>query len=361
MLGGNRQEGAVAPLFAIMLVMFFAAGAIAIDLGGAWETKRDLITDLDAAALAGARAAALDPSDCTAVRDAAEDLLLENNPDADLSKLTVDCPVTIEGPTGYVRVESSQESLVSLGRISRDDNIQVAGASAARYGPVQVASNLKPLIVCHEYPGVADLLDDPEAYFALDSKPPVFLPVNNTHPDPVVEAECGTPPSLWGWTCFTASPCNSNSAQEYVENGYQGNVDVGTADESGDCDADTPTPDNCLAQTGSLGGAPADEAEKQICPAATPAAECEHTWTIVIYDEYIDNPGKDYYTPYAFVSLVVRDVQLTGNPDDRGLTVEFVQLVLSGSLNPDAEVTNMGTELCYGDSDPDGPAVTCDF
>ena len=74
----RAEDGATAVLVAICLLLLVGAGAIAIDLGSAWTTKRSLVVDTDSAALAGARVLADPGGDCAAAEVAAAEFLSAN-------------------------------------------------------------------------------------------------------------------------------------------------------------------------------------------------------------------------------------------------------------------------------------------
>ncbi len=111
----QRQEndsGAVA----VIVALFFASiaiilAAIVIDLGGLWSSQRGLVTDTDAMALAGARAASFELGSCNdaeAVAVKAVNELGELNQAESISDIIVDCA---EGRRfGTVRVDADEGS-----------------------------------------------------------------------------------------------------------------------------------------------------------------------------------------------------------------------------------------------------------
>jgi uncharacterized membrane protein len=54
----RREQGAVAIIVAIMLVVFMAAVALAVDIGGLYLRRRELVNGSDAAAMSAARTCA---------------------------------------------------------------------------------------------------------------------------------------------------------------------------------------------------------------------------------------------------------------------------------------------------------------
>lgn len=70
----TREDGAIAVMTAILMVVLMGAGALAVDLGNAWARKRAIQNSADLAALAGAQSL----PDIAAARAAAKDYITRN-------------------------------------------------------------------------------------------------------------------------------------------------------------------------------------------------------------------------------------------------------------------------------------------
>ena len=76
----EREEGAYAILFAVLLIVFFGFAAFAMDIASHVEVKQDLHDTLDAAAHAGATYLPATSANQAQVRQAAIDYARANDP-----------------------------------------------------------------------------------------------------------------------------------------------------------------------------------------------------------------------------------------------------------------------------------------
>ena len=244
----QAHDGAVAIIVAICLLLIFAAGAIAIDLGSAWETKRAQIVDTDAAALAGARELATS-GDCALARDAAEQLLQDNTgrPGLTLQPSAWACI----GDTVTVDYTGEAQQALSGGLT---DSLEVFASSTATFLQ-QEFGPLRPMVIC--YPDLpsgtlppADPPDDPISFI-------VGMGKTWNH------SQCGGGggSGTWGWNCFDQF-CQPDDIETYIDGGYPGTVTLGSAQSDGSPHPYVPVPpsdedcepggslDWCQARTG---------------------------------------------------------------------------------------------------------------
>lgn len=186
---GGGEDGNVAVLVAVMMLVFVGVAAVALDLGAGWAAKRALVTDIDAAALAGAMHLAASEDECVAgddeiedaAEDAAEHVYLLNGTPSDNVEFDARC----HNMTVFV-TESGRDVM----RIFATERLAVSGSAMAKGVPA-FGERLIPLTLC-----AARL---PEGWAGDD--PP--LGASETV-EFVIEGErtCATDhdsPGRWGW------------------------------------------------------------------------------------------------------------------------------------------------------------------
>lgn len=345
---GSGEDGAVAVVVAVSLVMFLGFAALAIDLGSAWSTKRDLNTDLDAAALAGARTLAdelrKDPSKCgvaggtvslrSAVRTSAQGLLAANGGRANVA----DSDITIDCGRRTVTVSGSQEAVTVFAGALGVNEIEPAGYAISR-SLFDDRGDLLPISFCNEAPPVVQLL----------SGGTVTIPFAST-----TETLCGEGsfPPHWGYW----GGQNANQLRGWVEEGPDPSVVLVQLPPNLRCDAYTAatTPGWCSGDTGHKNTVLQMLGTRWACSSGDPFPDgpCPVV-TFLLHDvlECGSNCASSaQYRPYAFLDAVVRGV--VSNPaSNASITLEFVRL-RDGS-DETSRVIN-SSALCSADGAPDG-------
>lgn len=172
-VSARDESGAVAPIVAICLLMLFAFGALAVDLGSGYSTKRNLVTDGDAAAIAGARQLALmSPGahsldcvlaenpvtvDSSSVYSEVADVVNLNDGDSAVSDVAVEC-ASGAGP-GTVTVDVGKDATVTFAPAIGVDQLAVGSSSTAIYGPPRAVDGLRPFAVCQDDPHIQEWID----------------------------------------------------------------------------------------------------------------------------------------------------------------------------------------------------------
>lgn len=328
---GHPDEGAVAIIVAICLLMLFAVGAAAIDLGSMWETKRETVIDTDAAALAGARA--LVGGDCSDAKQAAESTLADNLGLASVTLTTgdtFDCDATSQ----LVSVNHTATAQQTLSGALEVERLDVYSSSTATLVD-RLGAGLRPIAAC--------LFDDDIQNWIAGGEGSVYRFTLDNEP-----TNCGGAPGNWGWTCFdrdhgpynndAATGCNGNMGQPRIDTmlqyGYSGTVDLGAsptgvADDE-DCIPDTPDIDTCNGSPGSLGNSTAPSL----------AALRDSGIVFSILGIYTYEPGggggggggggaNAQTTPAAFIGVRLIDFQVTGS--DRWMDFELINMFDNGS------------------------------
>jgi len=130
------ESGAVAVIVAVFIASIaIILAAIVIDLGGLWSSQRALVTDTDAAALAGAVELAenwMETGDCTEglAETEASRVLKLNNPDDEIIGTSAECRIQDRDFTGQVQMTARQRS---PGFFSGRDDLSAGGTTTATF------------------------------------------------------------------------------------------------------------------------------------------------------------------------------------------------------------------------------------
>jgi hypothetical protein len=322
-LARRGQDGAVAVVVAVLLFVFVAAGALAIDVGSGWATKRDLVVDLDAAALAGARrlsevvvaqgASACvgtpAPSTVAAVRSAVEQARIQNGGRANFGEITDD---SIDCSRRTVRVVGTQPAQGTFARAISGADVLAGGyamAKAVRGG------RLLPLTVCEDIPAIRSWITE-------------GVPADGRVVIDYDSVTCGVSSGAWGWLA-------SNSVtvlRPWLVEGYPYELTLGSADSCPGAEADNRE----VSRNPDLlwwcnGGAGANAALIQnniqtsltdlICPSGTSADDCVQ-YTILLHDDARASGSNVLFRPTAFIDVVIRGANANGT--NSTVTLELV-------------------------------------
>ena len=350
----QNEEGAVAVIVAVSMLMFFAAAAIAIDLGSAWSTTRALNTDLDAAALAGARTLAdqvrINPSLCELpggavslradVRQSARSLLAANGGRANV----VDDDITIDCDRMTVRVAGSQPAATAFAGVLGVSEINPAGYAIARAIPGD-GGNVLPLTLCN---GIEPLAEWEAAGF------PEGAPATIVYGEGPRD-ECGGADGNWGW--FGGS--STSGLRTLIDNGYPGLI---TLPPDRSCEGPAQTADGwCNGDTGAKANLlePPPTSQPTIdrlkCDASIPWQDCP-VYTFMVHDDVRGTGSNVDYSQFAFLDAVIRGANQAGNTKNSSISL---QLVAWRTGPGESSVGANSSSLCSADGAPDGDP-SCD-
>ena len=147
------ERGAIAIIVAICAIVLFGMAAFALDTGNGWQTRRQLITATDAAALASAQEFAVGEDGC------------DTTPATFVSANVVDasvtgCSFTDLGPgAGYVTVDAERTVDFTFARVFGIDGRQVHSTTTAAYGQPISVTGLRPFGLCNQSDRLLDWLD----------------------------------------------------------------------------------------------------------------------------------------------------------------------------------------------------------
>lgn len=235
----NEDEGAVAIVVAIMMIVLLGISAFAVDFGLAYSNRRQLQTAADAAALAGARSFSDESVSCASA--VASD---------------GDEPVVTGGGKTYATMESEAEAAAtSLMQANHDDAAEVAGSVdiECQGGAIQVtwANDSSSAVGLGGVFGAGDIVSTTEAVAALDVPPGVpaglrpfpfcskGVPTSGPLPSAIVlmrgpvtggpaaqDPDCPKPGGNW-WiaNCPETTNNGTTSVVESIENGCSSAVE----------------------------------------------------------------------------------------------------------------------------------------
>ena len=378
----REDDGAVAVVVALTLVVLLGFGALAIDLGSAWVTKRDLVTDLDAAALAGAQVLGeIGYSQCESsdgpIRSAVNSVAGLNDPDTQITAIDIDCDL------GTVQVTGSKESEIYLAAVLGQTELRPGGFSTAVVSLAR--GGVMPIAICNLDPSV-DLFDQYQAgtlseedYFAVRGSDSEFFPASNPalspdeyYPDRVDGVvhrvnmqkvwkegsacpDAGAGPGNWGWLDLggKAGKGGEDSLYDHVANGYSGSpVTVGVDAQCADSDA---APGYCDGETGNVMKNVTDRLrDNWAC--STTSSECDRV-VFIVYDSKTGPGSNVEYRLTGLLEAVVWDAR--GDLDKGNaqgyMDIEPTQYITSGNSSQFERVSS--ARLCG--ADPAGAQNTC--
>ena len=289
----EREEGAVAVIVAICLLVLFGAGAIAIDLGSAWETKRGLVVDTDAAALAGAHVL-FETKSCSDAESQAENYLRNSTGDSSIDLVqgvNFDCSLG----ASTVTVEHIDRAQQTFSGALGTDELPVFGSSTAKSEPGEA---LRPIALCNNDDVVEQFTVDPDAgpvssWVSLDR----FEKSSD-------DEDCSTSPGNWGWLCFDKTNCGADKLRDRLIDGYDGDVTLGEDPVDADDNACENVDDSpyCTTEPGNLGaGKTGQDALDSITCGGSSGCPI---FPLLVIEDYEDS-GRDKVTPWGFLYVKV--------------------------------------------------------
>jgi len=291
------ERGAVAVFVAICGALIFAGSAYAIDAGHLWETRRDMTTAADAAALASASDYALGKAGCD---DTANEYLDKNVDGAELE----DCDHTGKTPdSGYVTVKGGTVADYTFAGIFGISDKDVHASTTAEYGIPTGVNGLRPFGLClHGDNELKTWLNLPAG--PTGQSQPITITYSKDQPD-----ACGAnAPGNWGVLDFNGGANSNADTKDWTLNGYPGEVAISPPTIPGDTGAFSNSLNselNFLKNAGEFFGLP-------------------------VFDSVTGNGSNARFNIVAFVYVKIVDFKTTGSQAQRYMTLIFDRGVLSG-------------------------------
>lgn len=142
-----QDRGAVAVVVAVSMLALLGVGAVAVDSGRNWGERRQLVTAVEAAALAAAHDYSHGTAGCTTT---AGDFLTRNHPDATMT----DCDPNgdlARGTFGWVTISAEVEIDQFFGGVLGTPERTISATSSAMFGvPAVGAAGARPMALCYE-------------------------------------------------------------------------------------------------------------------------------------------------------------------------------------------------------------------
>jgi hypothetical protein len=198
----RRQSGQMLLVAALSMAVLLGFTAMAIDVGMAYQDRRDLQNDADAAALAGAQHL---PTNPTAAEDAAADWLTKNGIDStQVTDVSVESTLVANDT---IRVEVDDDFGWVFARVLGMTTSNIGAQAKARVGSLEGNSNMMPWAVIQ---GDTDCLDsNGDAVYGTDCT-----------------VKVGASDGINGWNGALDFDGNGGGSSEYESNIVDGTVET---------------------------------------------------------------------------------------------------------------------------------------
>jgi hypothetical protein len=293
------ERGAVVVIVAIVAILLFGAAAYAIDAGNLWQTRRQMVTAADAAALGAAGEYAVGDDGCAGAGPA---LLGANRDDATLE---VCQPSTADTRHGYVTVKGNTTVSYAFAGVFGLQTKTVDATTTAEWGIPSAAVGLRPIALCiTATPQLEEWLNLPTGPSGPSAEP-IRITLSNAHPDSCKDDE-GNVAGNWGLAFGSGNNANADTV-EWLYDGYPDEVEVGA---------------DIHANPGAFSGG---------IQSAMRSLRDNGTWFgLPVFDRAVGNGNNARYHVVAFVWVQLVDFDVTGAEQDRYISLNFDRGVLQG-------------------------------
>ena len=215
---GAAEQGAVAIIVAISSLLMFGFAAYAIDAGNLWQTRRNMVTATDAAALASASDYATGGNGCSSSASAYVSL---NRGDGSVES----CAASGSGTdAGRVTVRAGTTIDYTFAGIFGLDTKRVRSTTTAEWGIPSGALGLRPFGLClNANAQLAAWLNLPTGPTGTSGT--IRITYGKSQPN-----ACGTNvPGNWGVQDFDGGANSNADTKTWTHDGYPGLVSIGAA------------------------------------------------------------------------------------------------------------------------------------
>lgn len=283
------ERGATSAILALFLASALGFAALVIDIGNAWQERRNLVTATDAAALEAGQEYALGNNGC----GGSNARVVANNPDAISSTCTPVLPTSTS--PGRVTVEADAEVDFFFGPILGLDGTSVSSSTTVNWDEAAtVDGGLRPFGLCVDY--LASIGAEPVGTFVIEYG-------KDDQPD-----ACGEDaPGNWGTLDFDGGSNSNNDTRDWVENGYDGSVSIGDMIE------------------GDTGNGVTNALRNELNFLMT-----VDQFTLPVFDSVTGNGANAEFTIVDFAVVRLVDYRAAGGRNST-LTLEFLEGVVQGT------------------------------
>lgn len=297
MTGPTSDRGVTSTLFVLFLSALLGLAALVIDIGNAWQERRQLVTATDAASLAAVQDYVHGDPGCTL---SAPGSVTANNSIATMTSC-VHVPPTAGSP-GHVTVEAEATVDFFFAGVFGINSKTVASSTTANYDTAgNVNGGLRPFGLCIDY--LSDL---------TPTMTPGNLEVYRIYYGRLGQVtHCnglGAIAGEWGTLDFDGGANPLGDIRDWTHNGYDGTVSVG---------------DWIEGNPGSFSPALSGELQYLI-------DNVDHFTLPIIGDYNVLPGGNAEFQIASFVSVRLHDFKTTGSNDSRYVDLEFLNNIVQG-------------------------------
>jgi hypothetical protein len=307
----KQEDGAVALVVGLAMTVILGSAAVSVDLGDAWQEKRQLHTAADAAALSAGEAYAFDGNGCASI---AGDFLADNDAE---SNATFCEPANGVAPyAGYVTVAA--DKLVNWHFANEADG-EVRSQTSAEWGLPASADGMRPFVLCQNFPAFAEWMNDPEQ--ASES---ITVPFTRG------DLGCDNAPGNWQFLDYDGTSGGAEDLRDWFENGYPEPVDF---------------PSSIGAQTGHV---------SSLASTLQGLVDDGTVFPIAVHDLVTGTGNSAAYHVVGAVRVKLIDFRITGPQSDQYMTFTFEPGFVGGrccGTGPDLGARVVG--ICAVNDDPE--------
>jgi Flp pilus assembly protein TadG len=310
----QREDGAVIVIVALMMVVILGGAAISVDLGDAWQEKRQLHTATDAAALSAGEVYALDGDGCASVAGT----YLEEN-DADSVEASCETGIGLTTASGYVTVGATKPQ---SWKFVDSDSTTISSQTSVEWGLPASAGGMRPFALCQDFPPFTTWMNNPEGPASTSASIQIPFTKNGLG--------CGDSPGNWAFLDYDGTSGGADDLKDWFAEGYPEPVEF---------------PSTIQAQTGHVSSLQSTLNTLQSNGTVFP---------IAVYDLVYGTGNVTSYHAVGVVKVKLIDFSITGSQSNQYMTFQFVPGFLTGTCcgtGPDtgARVVN----ICAVNDDPD--------
>ncbi|GAC1414009.1 MAG: hypothetical protein NVSMB57_09560 [Actinomycetota bacterium] len=370
---GRDERGSTAVIVAISLTAIFSAAVLSIDAGSLWRTRRELITNTDAGALAAARlldaqgAKACDAAAKASAQAEATAIVAANDARTSVTGFTV-TPTNnnCSALSGHVRLDATLPAATTFAGALGVGQLNAASTSITQWGPLTGISGLRPIGICDKSPAFAGWTRyvnglEPNWGHLSGQRLGPNGQVINTVMFQQASTGCGYASGNWDWLDFngTIPPNGVNELRDTLLNGYPGTITLADAATGvlANCNPERPgAQPYCEPKTGATGNSTSD--------ALAYLRDTGTVFPIIVYDRVVDRrdpqacastnwTGSGANARFCHVAFLLVRLwgwdKITGNGGS--FDFEFVDQWWVGSIGRDpsgGRPTAHGVSLCGG-------------
>ena len=310
----QREDGAVIVIVALMMVVILGGAAISVDLGDAWQEKRQLHTATDAAALSAAEVYAQKGDGCSSV---AGTFLAQNDDESSESSCTTGLGVV--SSSGYVTVGATKPQTWKFVEAASST---ISSQTSAEWGLPGSAQGMRPFALCTDYPPFSTWMNNPVGPASTSASIQIPFTKNGLG--------CGDSPGNWAFLDYDGTSGGASDLKDWFADGYPEPVDF---------------PSLIQAQTGHV---------SSLQSTLNTLVSNGTVFPIAVYDLVTGQGNQTSYHAVGVVKVKLIDFSITSNQSSQYMTFQFVPGFLTGTCcgtGPDtgARVVN----ICAVNEDPD--------